>query len=107
MASAIDLHIGQQASTPKRAVFATIDFSTVTAYTVGGVEDTTLSAALSGLTFRSIPQACTDGSTARYAKVNASTKKVQVYSNVACAKETTSGTDLSAYSAIPVIVVGD
>jgi len=109
--SSIDLNVGQQASTPQRVIFATIDYKAIAGddhlYNTGGDLDDTLSAALVGLTFRSIPMAGTNGSTARYAKVVPATGKIQLFSDVACAKETSAGTDVTGYTAIPVCVVGD
>lgn len=112
MATTINVNVGNQPSAPFRIIHADVSLSTVNPYPAGGKLDTTLSATLAGLTYRSLVQAATNGSTVRYFRVDPSTMKVRAYADIACKTEvtssaTTTGVDLSGYTVVPVLIVGE
>jgi len=107
MASSIDLVAGDASSRPLRMVAATVDFTAVTSYTTGGVEDAVLKAEIDKLgasAYKSMPMAHYDGSAARYFKVNEATGKLQCFTDVGLATEA-GAIDLSGHTAIPVVLL--
>ena len=112
MATAINVNAGKMPSAPVRIIQADVTFASVNPYRSGGASDTTLAAALTGLTYRSVAQAAHNGTHVRWFKVDHSTDKVRAYADAACKTEatssaTTTGVDLSAFTVIPVLIVAE
>jgi hypothetical protein len=97
----INANLGKSASAPVKIVEAAVDFTNITDYAAGGHLIAALTAAVDGMTFRSVAMPHYDGSTTRYFQVNASTGKVQAYTYAGAVTEivSTAGnvTDTTSY----------
>jgi len=102
----IDKSMGKMPSAPIRIVLATVDATNITSYATGGFAIAALTAELVGLTWYSVPMADHDGtSTTRWFQVTGTTApKVQGYTAVGLDTEVTATTDISAHTAIQVII---
>jgi hypothetical protein len=103
----VNANLGKVASRPLRVIEATVDFTNVTSYATGGHLIAALTAAITGLTFRSVPLPHYDGAATRYFTVNPTTGKVQSWEKAGGVTETTAATDLKGHTAIPVLLVGE
>jgi hypothetical protein len=103
----INSNVGRAASAPIRVIEATVDLTNITSYVTGGHLIAALTAAVSGLTFRSVPLPHYDGSETRYFTVNPSTLKVQAWDQAGAVTETTATDDLSGHTAVPVLLIGE
>ena len=113
MATTINFSFGNAPTQPTRVIQATADLTAVTSYATGGVALSTLLAALGaeaaklGTNYYSPPIAAHNGSATRYFKANPTTGKLQAFTTAACNAEVAGSTDLSGYTAVPVVIIGE
>ena len=110
MASTLDLDVGVAPTKQARIKLLTIDFTAVTSYATGGHAIAVLTAALAEFnssTVESVARANHDGTDERYFKVDVATGKLKAYTNSGLGTEVAATTDLSAYTAIPVELIGE
>jgi hypothetical protein len=110
MASSI-IVTGEQPSARAAVILARVDYADLIAtddkYNTGGETYAALSTALAQLTWKDFPMSANDGSNTYYFAVNATTLKIQAFTTSDMGTEVTADTDMSGFTDVPILIVGE